>query len=321
MARSYSSVPGRIEVLDAMRGIAALLVLGYHYTTRYTELFGTKPLPFEVKFGGLGVNLFFVISGFVIFWSLNSAHKIADFVVARISRLYPAFWISVVLTATVLIFADLPGRNVGLGQFLINLTMLQEFFHVPAVDGVYWTLTVELRFYFWMVVLWLLGAGRRPLMAISVWLFLAYLQPALPSFMARIFLLEYFHLFAFGIAVSVLYHSNWKSLAGWLVAGLALGCGGYVDALIKMLFLVLVWFQPGLLRARLFLWLGAISYPLYLVHQNIGYAIIRVGGANYLAVIVALLISILIAKLIHDRIEIPAMRGIKTMYRTYFLRR
>jgi len=88
------SSPGpRLAQLDALRGVAALLVVGFHYTTRFDQLYGHAGEPLlSLPWGHYGVNLFFMISGFVIFMTLERTQRATDFVVSRFSRLYPAYW-------------------------------------------------------------------------------------------------------------------------------------------------------------------------------------------------------------------------------------
>ena len=154
----------RLAQLDALRGIAALAVVLFHYTTRYDQLFGHAQAPL-VAFpqGWLGVNLFFMISGFVIFMTLARTARPMDFVVSRFSRLYPAYWGAIVLTFALTHAIGLPGKTVGWDVLAVNVTMVQGFFGVPHVDGVYWTLEVELLFYAWALLSFRLGgaAGLR----------------------------------------------------------------------------------------------------------------------------------------------------------------
>ena len=78
----------RLTELDSLRGIAAMAVVLFHYTTRFTELYGhTAPPVFSVPLGHLGVNLFFMISGFVIFMTLERTLTSRDFIISRFSRL------------------------------------------------------------------------------------------------------------------------------------------------------------------------------------------------------------------------------------------
>ncbi|THE07586.1 acyltransferase [Microbacterium oleivorans] len=126
----------------------------YHYTARrhtQWEAPTIETFPFVSQFsayGFMGVQLFFLISGFVILMSVEG-RSVGEFVAARISRLFPAYWAAVILTAILIEFiaGDQLGKSVTLVQVLTNLTMLQQWTGVPHVDGVYWTLAVELLFY------------------------------------------------------------------------------------------------------------------------------------------------------------------------------
>jgi len=153
---------GRINELDVLRGIAAMAVVLFHYTTQYDQLFGHSPsFPIRFPIGSYGVHLFFIISGFVIFMSLERTKKPLDFVIARFSRLYPAYWIAIAITFSILLFFPLQGRTVSFSHALINLTMLQNFINVPSVDGVYWTLCIELKFYAIIFLLFLFNILKK----------------------------------------------------------------------------------------------------------------------------------------------------------------
>ena len=138
----------RLEELDVFRGVAAFIVVLYHYTTRFQEKYvHTDELLFEVPLKYFGVDFFFVVSGFVIFMTINRTTKSMDFIVSRFSRLFPAYWLAIILTTIVMLTFGLPDKTLSLTQVLVNFTMLQEFLNVEPVDSVYWTLTRELIFY------------------------------------------------------------------------------------------------------------------------------------------------------------------------------
>ena len=112
----------RIVELDAIRGIAALMVVLYHYTTWYVQSVGfssTAPL-FEFWQGRLGVYLFFIVSGFVIFLTLEKCDNIKSFIVSRVARLYPAYWVCVIITFSLLYLTPILGREVSVYQLLIT---------------------------------------------------------------------------------------------------------------------------------------------------------------------------------------------------------
>ncbi|MBL8484418.1 MAG: acyltransferase, partial [Rhodocyclaceae bacterium] len=157
MSQPQSASPGgqtprhrarRLVEVDALRGIAALAVVFFHYTTRFDQLYpGYEPPSLAMPLGHYGVNLFFIISGFVIFMTLDRTSRPMDFVMSRFSRLFPAYWTAIVLTFVVTHQLGLPGKLVGLDTLLVNVTMIQGLLGFGHVDGVYWTLEVELLFY------------------------------------------------------------------------------------------------------------------------------------------------------------------------------
>src|SRR5690606_9565948 len=94
-----------------------------------------------------------VISGFVILLSAEG-RTVGQFVSARAARLFPAYWAGIALTTLLLvIIAPHIGRTVSVPQFLANLTMVQTAFGVGHIDGVYWTLWIELLFYVMIALL------------------------------------------------------------------------------------------------------------------------------------------------------------------------
>ncbi len=87
----------RFEELDALRGVAALFVVFFHYTLSRPQ----ADLGF--KLGSTGVDLFFIISGFVILLSLEHVEKPGQFIINRICRLYPTYWASVTISFSILL--------------------------------------------------------------------------------------------------------------------------------------------------------------------------------------------------------------------------
>src|SRR5438094_6534358 len=153
----------RLAEVDALRGVAALSVVLFHYTTRFAELYQPTPAA-AVSFQGgqYGVNLFFIISGFVIFMTLERTRRTSDFVVSRFSRLFPAYWVAIAMTFAITHWLGLPGQLVDAGSAAANMLMLHGLLlRVPHVDGVYWTLEVELLFYCGMLILYRLNRLDR----------------------------------------------------------------------------------------------------------------------------------------------------------------
>lgn len=330
-----SSAP-RLAQLDALRGIAALAVVLFHYTTRYDQLFGhAQPPALSFPYGYLGVNLFFMISGFVIFMTLERTARPMDFVVSRFSRLYPAYWGAILLTFALTHAIGLPGKTVGWDVLLVNVTMVQGFFGVAHVDGVYWTLEVELLFYAWALLSFRFGgaAGLRHFLFACLALRLVYAAAQtfwgidLPWVGQRWLLLPYICWFALGVTVYRLSRQDAASAWDWALAAAAVLVIGLVEdwglaALAVAFYAVL----SGAARGRwtwlehpVLLWLGAISYTLYLLHENIGWAVLRRlegwGVEVHLAIALTMAVSMALAHGLTTLVEQPGMRWIRDRYR------
>lgn len=140
-AASTSTQPRhhRVPALDLLRLLAALGVVLFHYAYRgaAAEGFTTVSLPnlaFVAKYGWFGVQLFFVISGFVIAWSAIGRTSI-EFAIARAGRLWPAFAACATITFIVTYCFGAPRFETSLAHWLANLTMIAPAFHQPFMDG------------------------------------------------------------------------------------------------------------------------------------------------------------------------------------------
>ena len=287
--------------------------------------------------GHYGVNLFFIISGFVIFMTLDRTRHGMDFVVSRFSRLFPAYWVAVALTFAVTSTFGLPGKEVTLPQALGNVFMVHGIFRVPHVDGVYWTLEVELLFYTGMFLLFMRGQLHRVYWAMGL-LLLARLAYHLAStlfavdfswMLYRLTILKYIPWFALGIFVyqTAANRSRAGDRQARVIALAALACLWVVDgwplAALALVLTSLVW---GAARGRL-PWLahpvlaffGTISYTLYLLHENIGWvvqrAVLAQGWPFDAGIVAAFAVVVALATLLTYSVEKPAMRWIRQAYR------
>ena len=335
-APPVSSEPSaRLVGLDALRGVAAVMVMLYHYTTRYDEKFGHVSAPaFSVPWGHLGVDLFFMVSGFVIFMTLERTTRPRDFLVSRLSRLFPTYWFSVTFTfATLALFTQL-GKPVSLTQASANLLMFHGLFGVPHIDGAYWTLEVELLFYWAMFVLWLTGRFRSPAKWLGTWLALCVgfglAQRAglpFPYVIARVLILPYFAYFALGI---LLYGHYKQREFLWQVEGalgvVALLAIGLIDSPTRVLWVVgflavFLLFISRFGSTRPVIWaakLGAISYPLYLLHEYAGWTLLwqleASGLSPNLSIALTCAAAIALAALVHRMVEKPSLRSIRNWH-------
>ncbi|SFT43264.1 Acyltransferase family protein [Geodermatophilus amargosae] len=165
---------GRLRALDGLRFVAAAAVVAFHFTGRDNPGWGESvreafpTLSRLTVYGGFGPYLFFMISGFVVLMSAWG-RPVPAFLASRIGRLYPAYWAAVVLIAAVLWVAPVvpTWSELGLPGMVLNLTMLQSAFGVAHLDGVFWTLWVELAFYVLLALLGLAGFTRDRLLLLA----------------------------------------------------------------------------------------------------------------------------------------------------------
>jgi peptidoglycan/LPS O-acetylase OafA/YrhL len=343
--------PARLGTLDLLRFVAALAVVGYHFTAwrsgggsawssdaavRPADLF---PIVSEVtRYGFLGVDVFFLISGFVICMSVWG-RTAGEFFASRVARLYPAFWAAVLLTTTVCTLWPYVREGLSPREVLVNLTMLHEPLGVHAVDGVYWTLFVELRFYLVLAVLAVIGITYRRVLGLCLgWTLasvfgtaLAQDSPALRRAVDLFVMPQWSPYFIGGMALYLVYR-NGSNLIAWGVVAVSLVLAlehrldtlgspyGHVHvplshtvvtAVVVAAFVAVGAIALGL-TARLdlpwFTTLGALTYPLYLVHQNIGWTVIyalRDPLGRWPAAITAVATALTLAWLLRRWVERP----------------
>lgn len=325
----------RFYEIDLFRFLAAMGVVLFHYTFRGYAADGLSPLSFpylaEVfKYGYLGVNLFFMISGFVILLTaLDKDFK--GFVISRITRLYPAFWAGVTITALAIVFLGGSRFTVGMLQYLGNLSMVGGYFGVKAVDGVYWTLLVEIRFYFLVGIILLLGQIDKTKGFLLLWLLASILDIfiRIPAGV-RVFLIPQWS--SYFIAGAMCYLVRREGPSGFKLTVIAIAyylsvrhacwriprmeehyhtvfSGLATSAIISLFYVAMLLVSLGksqFINKKQMLALGVLTYPLYLVHQNLGFMLFNAWGEvlnKYLMLLLVIGVMILVAYLIHKYVE------------------
>lgn len=292
---------GRLAELDLLRFAAALAVLAFHYFIAFASVWGDRPaklFPAISTISGLGilgVELFFMISGFVILMSIWG-RGLGAFALSRLVRLFPAYWVSVVVTAAVygLTAATALDPKLSLGEYGVNLTMLQRAFGVYDANGVYWSLWVELRFYVLISILVITGVTlNRCLAFMGVWLLAAgFFAGSDEAWVELVIMPKYAAYFVGGMAFFLMTRFG-PRLVLWCLAGISGGLAvsaaldrvagrvekvGYaampvpdwavvatvVGFYVLMAMVALGWLRW--LRWRGLVVLGALTYPLYLFH-------------------------------------------------------
>ncbi len=330
-ANPHAPPPARVAELDGLRGIAALSVVAYHFMWGYPTEFPHLPhLPIMAYWGRYGVHLFFAISGFVIFMTLNNTTQARNFLVARFSRLYPAYWACMAITLPVVSLWGPQTFQLPLRDILLNITMLHEFADARNLDPSYWTLPVELLFYFYMLILWRLGALKHIELILTVWVAAKLLWWACDGpaeGMNNSFILNQISFFVIGILAYRVWNGDrhWREqLTCWGFTAFAVALADPVHGII--LFMILTGMFAALAKGQLrwlchpvLLWLGAISYPLYLVHQNVGMTLMiqlsHLGVPPAISLACAFAVAIGLATLVSRCVERPALAAIRQWWR------
>lgn len=335
--------PVRLAALDGLRFLAAASVVIYHLTARINpgvdgrpaDTFGT--LSTFSAWGSVGVQVFFVISGFVIMLTAWNS-DLPRFTASRISRLFPAYWVSVLINAVIVGvlwthgFSMLNGRELTVTHVLANLTMLQKPMGQPDIATSYWTLWIELVFYLLVAVLIRRHLTRNRVLAVAfLWPLAGALCAGVPV-LSTVLISQWSPFFAGGMALYVLYRFG-HSLLPWLLVGynavlgilvvvpfqaaiMPAGAQLETDDLVASVLAVatfalvaLVTLTPlSRLRWRWLTFLGALTYPVYLIHEAVGWAVLHKGIpvlGSTLALVAALVAVLVVALAIHYLVEKP----------------
>lgn len=338
------SVPGkRLYELDALRGFAALYVVFYHYTMNRPQS------NTFLEMGFTSVDLFFLISGFVITMTLEQCRSGKEFLVKRFIRLYPSFWICMSITTLLLVRYGFEHFNrQSFIKYLANLTMFSPYLGQDNMDGAYWSLLTELCFYILVLMFfvwrkmekieWIVAGCLAALSALGI--------------VTRFFPISagaFKNLYTYATIVLMLptllagmcfYRLMYKGrtiyryllIAGCLLTSLCIQhldprtalIGGFrffaMHALYYSIFFLFVHGRLGFIVNRVTLFLGKISYPLYLLHMGMGLLIVIPNLNLYMPIWPAILLTIGImmvtAFLVHILVEKPVQAFLKKKWLT-----
>ncbi len=319
----------RIEVVDCFRALAIAPVIAFHYSLTYVPAAPGRPTLFApndgpASLGWLGVELFFMISGFVIFMTLHNCRSIKEFALRRALRLYPPLILCALITFTLAPRIDPGWPPISLGSVFASLLLIPPLGHTLWVDQAYWSLQVEAVFYVWIGVLFFTARDRfliawLALMTVSTAVTAAW--PASPAVLALGS--PYLPFFSFGMAGYLRFsQGRLTRTAAILLAASALSyvilwrsrSPGVHLAIAAMVLLFEAFLRGwlGWLAVQPLTWLGRISYPLYLLHDVIGLSLLAgLGLARILSLAVAVLVVTGLAAAVHQWLERPLHHAAK----------
>ena len=288
----------RFEYIDALRVVGAASVISFHYFSNgisngSVTSIGLTPFSEIAKYGYLGVQLFFVVSGYLILMSTNRSAW--EFAKGRVKRLYPLYWMAIILITAITYLPTLSKNQPDFLQILASITMFPTAFDQGWIDGAHWFMLIEIQFYLLIFVLLKLRAGKHLPTIFPIW--------AIVILIWYVFDLNRFNIwylygpFSFICGGAIIYsikQSGWNLLR--VVGLIAAVTGGLYSRLGSLDYLseirntqysatvvtVIVLIIFGLLLLTLLpkisnmhipgaVFLGAITYPLFLIHGRLGY--------------------------------------------------
>ncbi len=303
--------------LDILRFFAVTWVMFFHYF-----LFYSGELHFY-RYGNLGVQLFFIISGFVISFSIQEK-SIKQFASSRLLRLYPLFWFTCTLTFIITVIVH---EQIAFKDFILNMTMVGGLMGAKLfVDPVYWSLAVELFFYAFIATFTYFFSFSKVRIFYWSWFLIVlffYIFHFDENIIGKFLLVRHASYFIFGGMLALIIEKidqkirphiydilfvatvaifatiiNARSLPPYFTPNPA---DHFWVTLINMLIFIIVPILIFLLRKlphkinNIVIIIGGITYPFYLIHQRIGLILIEKLGPHlnyYLTYIVTFLIII-----------------------------
>lgn len=265
----------KIGIVGALRGFAALAVCWFHFTYGQSHW-----LKWSGQYGWLGVHTFFVISGFIIPYSLYQyRYSIRDyfrFMAKRLARLHPPYLASIVVVVALYLavitafpHAHISRLDLSAKQFFFHFFYLNDFVGKDWLNVVYWTLSIELQWYLLLGVMYPLLANPNAVVQVAgaMLMLIGYrlignfhvIFHSVPIFLIGVFVFQY------RMALS----SVWRMLVSiaTMFAIMKTPIGMPVSIVATATGLLIAF---GTLENRWCNRLGEISYSLYLLHIPIG---------------------------------------------------
>jgi peptidoglycan/LPS O-acetylase OafA/YrhL len=294
MSKNAISKSQRSGALDLLRFLAVLTVFFAHYTDTFNTVYKIVPQNLKwvpvAKYGFTALLVFFMVSGYVI--TMTSIKRtIKEFTITRLSRIYPLFWVSCVVAFVLprLIHNHTYLMYSHFKVFLVNLTMMPQAFGYEMINPVYYTLLVELIFYFLIAFIIIFKLWDKILIVITTLIIICLvynlkgtisLNVVFPSFIAGMLLyliklkyknmlmlhgllvLNWLSLLA-GCSISAKsldsFYKTTNALNIWVVFSIA--------TVLHVVFYVITVKKPFLIKhTRFTQLLGEIAYPFYLFH-------------------------------------------------------
>ncbi len=310
----------RNKQIEGLRAMGVMMIVLFHYIYRFNELYGDASA-FSVlsQWGTIGVGLFFMISGYFMFGGSHKANEtLLQYYKRKVGRLYTPYLPAIIVIFLVTSVAKLPGRTTAVFDALLNVVLINGFIGTPYVDTAHWYLTYLIAF---IVIAGIVKYSKiKETYAIPVWILFSYIIRVPIGRLGMPSAVEHFlhvisgggnlYPFILGVVICELKAKKEKSLLekGVLLLSATFSIynimvlynkvAAWWIIVFALVFILCIDGKLNFFSCDFLQKIAGISYPLYLIHQNIGYVIIlslrKVVGYE-ISVIVAIFVAAFLA--------------------------
>lgn len=269
-------------------GGASIIVLLFHVFCRFSQIYLDTNILWMSRFGNIGVEIFLVITGYYLvdFERDEKSFSIGRYLKSRLLKLWPLYVISITVTAIVVHLFYLPERMSTWADWLLNLLFINGFIGTPYVDGAHWYMTTLVAVTMVMAIAKKIKQEKSPLFYIA-WMGVTLISSFLDiPYVVSLIGGSYAGIISISVALRFVSQkkkeTTKKSLLLWTCVALcATGCTAIYNGIVSLLemliiipiFLCCINKKMPFLENRILLFGGSISYPLYLIHQNISFEV------------------------------------------------
>ena len=324
-----NSAAKRVDYIDLLRIIAITFVAIFHFlysaiVNNKTPSLSPSPLFETARYGYLGVELFFMISGYVVVATVQRSNLIY-FLRKRFLRLYPMYWIALVLIFAISSLGIWKKAGPAAQTFYYNLTMFPKTFNEPWIDNAHWFMERQLQLYLALSLVLLLRLGKRIDLIFTYWAIIGFVwhQFGIENFNIW-YLNGYFALISGGALIAIIRTNGFNLLrvlallasflwaietrmakVDWFNSSRSPGYSkttiGLVVAAIYLLMLISLIPKISTLKLSWAVKAGVVTYPFYLIHDRVGGLILgrfATEGNKYFMYLTVIALAVGLARII-----------------------
>lgn len=275
--------------VDGLRGIMALMIVIFHLFCRYLQIYREENIRWMSFWGSLGVTVFIIISGYFLGLECIRHHNVhfslIQFYKKKFLRLWPCYILAISITMIAVKFTKdgLPGRECSWLDYLLNIFFINGFIGRPYVDGAHWYLTTLVS------IIGIFGFIRKLKIDNYIWIYIVWLMSVFVFYKLGFIAIAglgggvYLGAAIAGASLAKIINDDKHNRFYWILlliisisySFFIQGVNSFFYILFGIVLLSLcLKGRMKIFEYKIFQLFGKISYPWYLIHQNIGFLII-----------------------------------------------